>query len=83
MKNNREPNYPLAAGLLLLSVTNIARHTLASFPDLLAIALMVAAIALEAWGVVKMRRAPGFENTALRKWKKAHLPWLFKQEAGK
>ena len=61
-------NIPLGIGMLLLSTSLIiSRH--ADIPGYVYIPIMLAALALEVWGVILAARSPEMKNTALYRWK--------------
>jgi len=60
---------PLGAGMLLLCGAIIASHSM-SMPVFLPEGMLLAAIALELWGVIAIARSPQMKNSKLAQWKR-------------
>ena len=63
-----KPNIPLCSGLLLFATVSIL-NVYADIPNLLLLALMLIAFALEIWGMIVIARSPEMKNSKLRRWK--------------
>ena len=61
-------NWPLAAGLILYAITCLMTRYV-DIPEIAHYALMLSAIALEFWGIIRIVRSPEMQSSRLRHWK--------------
>jgi len=67
MKNSK-PTLILGIGLILQAVARGIGHYV-DIPSALQYAMMLSAVALMMWGIIKIARSPKMKNSRLRRWK--------------